>query len=106
MPILSHCYESHCCSLKVPPGRQTEKEKKVSPRVLSNTCSEEDNCAIPRWARRHLSGPWVKAEQGGHTESRRLGVGAGMCGLVGVSTCTCAERERRELEWEEVGWGT
>lgn len=48
----------------------------------------------------------VKAEQGGHTESRRLGVGVGMCGLVGVSTCTCAERERRELEWEEVGWGT
>lgn len=77
----------------------------MSPRVLSNTCSEEDNCAIPRWARQHLSALRVKAEQGGHTGSRRLGVGAGLRGLVGVSTCKCAERERRELEWE-VGWGT
>lgn len=72
MTIWSHCYESHWCSLKAPPARHSEK-KKVSPQVLSDTCSEGTpgpGAAVGMWARgcEHMH----------------------------------AERDSRGLEWEEV----
>lgn len=78
MAIWSRCYESHCCSLKGPPARQTEK-KKVCPHVLSDTCSE-DNRAAPRWARRQPSGPSGEG-CAGRTSCPGGWSGCGMCGL-------------------------